>query len=155
MKKERVPFIDSATLHILILAIYMTVFIFTFVYWPVVYLIRRKYTLNAGEGKTLPAGNKWLGWLTSFMILFFFIGFMSSLSKPWEILYGVPPAIKMMLIIPVILCVLLLVLIYQIYKLTIRKEYDLSGKIHFYILTFALLLLLWQLNHWNLLGFKY
>ncbi len=155
MPLERVPFIDSVNLHILVLAIYLTVFILTFVYWPAVYFIRRKYTLNAGERNILPAVNKWLGWLNSFLVLFFFIGFMTALSNPLEIYYGVPPVIKIMLIIPVTLSALLLVFIYQAYKLAISKKYNLSGKVHFYALTFALLLLLWQLNHWNLLGFKY
>jgi hypothetical protein len=155
MPLERVPFIDSGNLHILVLAIYLTVFLLTFVYWPAVFIIRRKYTLNTVERKNLPAVNKWLGWLISFLVLFFFIGLMGSLSNPYEIFYGVPSAIKIMMVIPVILCVLLLASIYQAYKLTIRKGYNLSGKIHFYILTIALLLLLWQLNHWNLLGFKF
>ncbi len=155
MPLERVPGIDSGSLHILILTVYMMVFVFTFFYWPAVHLIRKKYILQAGERKTLPTGNKWLGWATSFLVLFFFMGFIAALRNPFEIFYSVPLVIKMLLVIPVILCVLLVVFTYQAYKLAIRKEYNLSGRIHMYTLVFALLLLLWQFNHWNLLGFKY
>jgi hypothetical protein len=42
------------------------------------------------------------GFTTSFLALVFFIGFIVSLSNPFKIFYGVPPAIRMMLIIPVI-----------------------------------------------------
>jgi hypothetical protein len=155
MPMERLPFIDSGSLHIPVMAIWMLVFLFTFIHWPAVYLIRRKYSLNPGEQQALPALNKWIGWITSVLVLIFIIGLMSSLSKPWELAYGVSPALKTMLIIPLILCLLLPVLIFVTYKLTVSKRFSLSGKIHFYVLTFSLLLFLWQLNHWNLLGFKY
>lgn len=155
MPMERLPFADSTGLHIIILTIYMIIFILTFAYWPSAYLIRRKYTLNQGERKGLTALNKWIGWLTSFLVLIFFIGLISSLSKPWELAYGVSPALKVLLVIPFILCMFLLILLYMVFKLTNRKEFSISGKIHFYALTFSLILLLWQLNHWNLLGFKY
>lgn len=155
MPLERVPLIDSPGLHMLVLTLYMAIFIFTIVFWPVAYLIKRNYTLNAGEPVSLPAVNKWTGWLASILVLVFFTGFAGGLSKPWEIMYGVPYVIKIMLIIPLILCALLVVMIYQAYKLTLRKEFNFFGKIHFYALIISLVLLLWQLNHWNLLGFKY
>ena len=155
MPMERLPFIDSGSLHIMLLAIWMLIFLFTFINWPAVYLIRRKYSLNPGERQTLPAINKWIGWITSVLVLLFIIGLVSSLSKPWELAYGVPPTLKAVLVIPLILCILVPVFIYMVFKLTIRKGFRLSGKIHFYALTFSLLLFLWQLNHWNMLGFKY
>jgi hypothetical protein len=155
MPMERLPFIDSGILHILVMAIWMLVFLLTFIHWPVVYLIRRKYSLNPGEQQDLPAFNKWIGWTTSVLVLLFIIGLMSSLSKPWELAYGVSQTLKVMLGIPLILCLLLPVLIYLAIILTIRKGFSLSGKIHFYALIFSLMLFLWQLNHWNLLGFKY
>lgn len=155
MPMERLPFVDSPGLNIMVMVIYMTAFILTFTYWPLAYLIRRKYTLNQGERKELTVMKKWIGWLTSFLVLIFFIGLISSLSNPWELAYGVSPALKALLVIPIILCLCLLVLLYIIFILTIRKEFNISGKIHFYALTFSLILLLWQLNLWNLLGFKY
>lgn len=155
MPMELVPFADSAGLHIIVLPIYMIVFIITFVFWPSAYLIRRKYTLNPDERLRLTALTKWIGWLTSFLVIIFFIGLISSLSKPWELAYGISPDLKVLLVIPLTLCLFLPVLLYMVFKLTIRKEFNISGKIHFYALTFSLILLLWQLNHWNLLGFKY
>jgi CubicO group peptidase (beta-lactamase class C family) len=155
MPLERVPFMDSVALHILVLVIWILVFILTFMYWPVAYCIRRKYLLNEAERKALPASYKWPGWLSAFLVLFFIMGFAAALSKPWEIMYGVPTVLKGLLLIPVILCFWLILLLFQAYKLTRRKEYSLSGKVHFYTIVLALILLLWQLNHWNLLGFKY
>lgn len=155
MPMERLPFIDSGSLHIVVLAVWMLVFLFTFIHWPLVYLIRRKYSLNPNEQQTLPVFNKWIGWITSLLVLLFIIGLMSSLSKPWELAYGVSPALKIVLVIPLVLCILVPVLIYMVFKLTISKGFRLSGKIHFYVLTFSLLLFLLQLNHWNMLGFKY
>jgi hypothetical protein len=155
MPMERLPVIDSGSLNIAVLAVWMLVFLFTFIHWPAVYLIRKKYSLNPGEQHPLPALNKWTGWITSVLVLIFIIGLMSSLSKPWELAYGVSPGVKTMLVIPLVLCVLWPVLMFLTYKLTVSKGFNLSGKIHFYVLTFSLLLFLWQLNHWNLLGFKY
>lgn len=155
MPLERVPFIDSGTWNILILVIWMLVCILTFIYWPAAYCIRRNYGLKTGERKPIPAGTKWLGWLASLLVLVFFIGLAAALSKPWEIMYGVPQVIKILLIIPFILFVLLIALMVQVYRLIRRKAYGLSGMIHLYALAFALMLLLWQLDHWNLLGFKY
>ena len=155
MPMERLPLIDSGSLHIIVLVIYLMVFLLTFIHWPLVYLIRRKYSINPGEQQGLPAVNKWIGWLTSSLVLIFFIGLISSLSNQWELAYGVSPALKGILVIPLILCILVPVLIYMVFKLTIIRGFSLSGKIHFYALTFSLLLFLCQLNHWNMLGFKY
>lgn len=155
MPLERVPLLDSASLNIPVMIIYMIIFIITLVLWPAVYLIRKKYTLNSGEPGTLPALNKWTGWLSSLMVIVFFTGITSGLSTPWEIIYGVPAIVRTVLVIPLILCVFLVAIIYLASRLKSGNKYNLSGKLHFYALALALILLLWQLNHWNLLGFKY
>lgn len=151
---ERLPFIDSDNLHIIVLAICMMIYLLTFIHWPAVYLIRRKYYLNPGEQQGLPAFNKLIGGLTSSLVLLLFIGLMLSLSKPWESAHGVSPALKAMRGIPMILYLLFPALINTQTKLTIIREFSLSGKINFYTLTFSLLLFFWQLNQWNLLGFN-
>ena len=87
--------------------------------------------------------------------LFFFAGFMAGLSNPWEIAYGVSPALKVMLGIPLTLCVFLPVLIYIAFKLTIHKGIQPFREDTFLRIDLSLLLFLWQLNHWSLLGFKY
>jgi hypothetical protein len=155
MPLERVPFIDSGRLHLPVLVFYLTIFLFTLVHWPLVYFVRRRYNPQPGAGKALPPVVKGLGWSVSFLVLLFFTGFVASLSKPWEILYAVPVALKISLIIPLILCALVLALLYQAYRMTMRPDYSLYGKAHLYALSLALILMLWQLNHWNLLGFRY
>lgn len=155
MPLERVPLIDSAALNLPLLVICTLIFLITFVFWPSAYLLRKQYTLNTGAPGALPAFYKWAGWLSSFLVIIFFTLFASGLNTPWEIAYGIPAVIKISLIIPLILCLLLLVMLVLAYKLASKTGFNLSGKIHFYAITFALILFLWQMNHWNLLGFKY
>jgi CubicO group peptidase (beta-lactamase class C family) len=155
MPLERVPFIDSGRLHLPVLVFYLTVFLFTLVHWPLVYFVRRRYKPQPGAGQALLPGVKGLGWAASFLALLFIVGLAASLSKPWEILYAVPPAVKILLVIPLVLCPLAAVMLYRAFKLTSKAKYGLSGVVHVYALVIALCLFLWQLNHWNLLGFHY
>jgi hypothetical protein len=155
MPLERVPAADSGSLHIFILSIYMLVFLFTLFYWPAAYLIRKNYTVITGETSPLPVRVKRTGWVTSFLVFFFFIGLAVSLGQPWEIVYGVPPAMKWMLVIPLLICHLLLLLLYQLYKIFFRTRVCFSGRLHFIILIVAVVLFIWQLSHWNMIGFRY
>lgn len=155
MPLERLPWTDAVGLHLFLLVSCLIVFVMTLIYWPAAYFIRSKYKPDRGARKSLPANVKWLGLGISFVVFLFFMLVMAGLSNPFEIFYGVPPVIKTALILPLILCLLALISVYQAYKLGRLKGIRPSGKIHFYVLIIALFLLLWQLNHWNFLGFNY
>jgi hypothetical protein len=48
-----------------------------------------------------------------------------------------------------------MVVLYLTYRVWKRKAASLSGKIHYTLLVLVLLASLWQLNHWNMLGFHF
>jgi len=150
---EKIPPVDSMQLHGTLMVISLIVLIITFIYWPLAYFIRREY--KQPMEKHLPWGMKLSGWLASLIFLAFLIAGSTLLSNSNQIVFGLSPAIKFIFVLPLIGAVLTLLLLYLTYRAWNKKAWSLSGKIHYTLLTLVLLISLWQLNHWNLLGFQF
>ncbi|MFN8241618.1 MAG: serine hydrolase domain-containing protein [Bacteroidales bacterium] len=155
MPLERVPVKDTAGFNLMIMLIYMFVFLFTLLYWPLSHLARRNYIQREGTGENLTKGMKWSAWASALLVYIFFIGIIASLGNPMNIVYGVPSLMKAMLFIPLFLCALIVLLIYNAIRLIATGNFKNSGKFHYLLIIVSHLLFLWQLNNWNLLGFKY
>lgn len=85
----------------------------------------------------------------------FIIGLLMALSDPMELMFGVPSALKVFLVFPIISAVLTIgALIYTV--LAWKKKYW-SGcaRLHFTLIVLASLVFIWFLNYWNLFGFHF
>jgi CubicO group peptidase (beta-lactamase class C family) len=155
MPLERVPFSERKGLSVILLTTWLSIFLFTLIYWPVSFFIRRKYILVAGSSKPLTAGVKVLNWSVSLAAVIFVAGFAGSLSDIAAIMQGAPPLMKTVLFLPFLLIVLLPFLVFNAYKASANNKVGISGKVHLWLIIISLLIMLWQLFVWNLLGFKY
>jgi len=150
---EKIPFKDSMKLHGTLMALSILVLIITLLYWPLAYFIRKEY--HQPLEKHLSGGVKFVGWLAAVVFLIFVLALNALMNDPNQIVFGLSPAIRFIFVLPIIGAVLTLVVLYMNYRVWQRRVYNLSGKIHYTLLSLSLLASLWQLNHWNMLGFHF
>jgi CubicO group peptidase (beta-lactamase class C family) len=150
---EKIPFKDSMKLHGTLMALSIIVLVITLLYWPLAYFIRKEY--HQPVGKHLPGGVKVAGWLAALVFLIFVLALSTLMSDPNQIVFGLSPAIRFIFFLPLAGVVLTLVVLYMNYRVWQRRVYNLSGKIHYTLLSLVLLTSLWQLHHWNMLGFHF
>ncbi|HKL37401.1 MAG TPA: hypothetical protein VJ876_00810, partial [Bacteroidales bacterium] len=139
--------------HGTLMALSILVLIITLLYWPLAYFIRKEY--HQPLEKHLSGGVKFVGWLAAVVFLIFVLALNALMNDPNQIVFGLSPAIRFIFVLPIIGAVLTLVVLYMNYRVWQRRVYNLSGKIHYTLLSLSLLASLWQLNHWNMLGFHF
>ncbi len=153
MAFEKIPFIDSMKLHGTLMAISLIIFFVTLIYWPLAYFIRREY--HQPMEKHLPRHVKFFGWLATLVFLVFVVALSTLLSDSNQIVFGLSPVVRGLFVLPLVGGLLTVIVLYLTYRIWKKKAIGLSGKIHCTLLALVLLVSLWQLNHWNMLGFHF
>jgi len=144
---------ETPVFHYSLLVISMILFLSTLI-WPMRSLFRIVCRRKREEKKG-PRSARWLvGGMSAFYLLFV-IGLLMVLSDPMELMFGVPSALKVFLVFPIISAVLTIgVLIYTV--LAWKKKYWTGcARLHFTLIVLASLIFIWFLNYWNLFGFRF
>jgi len=104
----------------------------------------------------IPQSSQLLAGLTSALNLVFLVGLAVAVFKidQWEFVYGVPPVLTVLLVIPLVTTILTVGL--PIFAaLTWESEYwSVIGRFHYSLITLSALAFIPFLRYWNLLGFK-
>jgi len=139
--------------HYSLLAICMILFLST-LSWPASALSK----LLCRSKKEIP-GAPWLVRLIaggmSMLYIFFLIGIFSTGSDPLEFMFGVPSALKILLILPILSALLTIVALFFAYVGWKNKYWTVCGRVHYTLVVLASLFFLWFLAYWNLLGFHF
>jgi len=152
---ERVEGIERPALHLGIVVASLSLFVFTLVGWPAGAFIRRRHGVMPAPDAVLPRAARVLGWCTCLLFVVFATGMTVTLRDTDRLVFGIPASMKALLALPVIgIATSLGALIWTV-KLWNGCRGRLAGRIHYTLLTTAFFALLWQLQHWNLLGFNY
>jgi CubicO group peptidase (beta-lactamase class C family) len=152
---ERVGLTELPVVHRGLGLIAIILFLATVVFWPVTALIRRHYGVKLDPKKRVPLPACILTWSTCFLFVVFVIGLTILMLDPTEIVNGVTSGLKVLLVLPIIAAVLTLgVLVYTVIIWRSRRG-GTCGRICYTIITLMCIVFLWQLNYWNLLGFRY
>jgi hypothetical protein len=77
------------------------------------------------------------------------------LRDPMEIAFGVPPLLRVVLVIGLGGSALTLVGPFLVVRAWLRGEGRVAGRIHHGAVVVAGAAFVWVLDHWNLLGFRY
>jgi hypothetical protein len=139
--------------HYGLVAICMILFLST-LSWPVSALSK----LLCRSKKEIP-GAPWLvrliagGMSTGYII--FLIGMFSTASDPMEFMFGVPSALKFLLILPILSALLTIGALFFAYVGWKNKYWTFCGRVHYTLVVLASLFFLWFLAYWNLLGFHF
>jgi len=139
--------------HYGLVAICMILFLST-LSWPVSALSK----LLCRSKKEIP-GAPWLVRLIaggmSMGYMFFLIGMFSTASDPMEFMFGVPSALKFLLILPILSAFLTIGALFFVYVGWKNKYWTFCGCLHYTLVVLASLFFLWFLAYWNLLGFHF
>ncbi len=127
--------------------------LFTLLYWPFTYLVRRGYYTNQ-TAAALPLGSKWVAWINYLLLFSFYLGLILSISNPTDIVFGISGSLKTVLVLPMICIALTLFMLVWLFRIwTGRHKF--SGKVFYLIISAAAVAALWQLYVWNFIGFNY
>ncbi|MFO8236288.1 MAG: serine hydrolase domain-containing protein [Bacteroidales bacterium] len=150
---EKVALSGKTSFHRNIFIFSLVVYIITLLYWPLAYFIRKEY--NKPISSHLPFRYKFTGWLASFLFVAFLVIFSGVMSDSNQIVFGVPYAAKVALSFSLAGTIATVLIVFFNYKIWASNKYSRWGKIHYTALMVALLLSIWQLSYWNLIGFQY
>lgn len=144
---------ETPGFHYSLLVITMILFLSTLI-WPGGALFR-VVCRRKKEEKKGPRSARWLVGVMSALYLIFVIGLLMVLRDPMELMFGVPSALKVFLVFPIISAVLTIgALIYTVLA-WMRKYWSGCARLHFTLIVLASLIFIWFLNYWNLLGFRF
>ncbi len=150
---EQVGPIELPAFHLALSVFAAVLFLATVVFWPVAALVRRRYGVTLDSETRLPFPALMLTWSTCLLFIVFAIGL--AISFEGIIGRGVPMRLKVLLVLPVLAALLTLGAL--VYTAIIWR----SGKgrtwrrVYYTVITLMCLIVLLQLNYWNLLGFRY
>jgi hypothetical protein len=85
----------------------------------------------------------------------FLIGLLVVFKDPMEIMFGVPLALKILLVLPFLVGAMAIVVLFYVFLSWIKGYWTACARIHYMLIFFAVVGFLWFLYFWNLLGFKF
>jgi len=154
MALEKLSWYQAPVFHYFVLGISLILFL-TALRWPLGALFRKicKKTMETG------AGSKAARWVLGMACLLngvFVIGLAVTHAGGGEqLIYGVPPAFKILLFLPLIAIVLLLVSVVYMIMAWSKKYWSGCARLHYTLIVLACIVFVWFLNYWNMIGFKY
>lgn len=153
---EKIPLISSQKLHFSLFGATLFCFIVTLIYWPLAYLVRRKYNADYMAEYPLSSGIKAIAWLNALIITGFFIGLAIVISGNGEaIVFGMSESVKALLFLPLVSVLLTLMLLFNTFNIWRRGQSGIWSRLWYTLLTVLSVALLWQFWFWNFLGFNY
>lgn len=153
---EKTQLIDLPSLHIGLAAISFTTFIAVVLFWPSSVLVRRRYRIKKDPGTLISPWVRFVTWITCICLIAFVYMFSEILKYPDEMIaFGLLGKIKSLLVFPVVMIFIAGGAAIYTVKIWIVRQVSLWDRVHYTFVTLMFILFLWQLNHWNLLGFNF
>jgi len=155
MAFERIRTKDSLILHVVLALSAILLFLTTAVSWPFAALIRRRHDVKLNRRTGIPRLAYLTAWSASFLFIVVAIILAVGLGDPNAIVFGIPMWIKVILVLSMFST--LLTAGAFIYTVVIWKsgKGSIWGRVYYTAVMLSLSVTIWQLNHWNLLGFRY
>jgi CubicO group peptidase (beta-lactamase class C family) len=150
---RKVAWYEEPGLHFALLIVSALFFLVTLLLWPVEVCLKRWSGAVAHSTWTRLA--RWLAWTICALHLVFIAAIMVVMVNFVEIIYGVPPLLRIALVLPLLATALTTAqLVMNV--LAWRNGYGSTwGRTYYTLLTIILLAFTWWLDYWNLLGFRY
>jgi CubicO group peptidase (beta-lactamase class C family) len=98
---------------------------------------------------------RWLASLVSGAYMLFLAGLVIGMPDPYVLLYGVPPFLVTWLVVPLVGGFLTVVMVVVAALAWRGRFWSVGARLHYSCVAAAAVALLWQLNYWNLLGWKF
>jgi len=142
-------FLDTSGFTLPLAGVCLLFFIGTIIIWLLSYFSGLH---GRAPGNSVPKMSRLARWLAGcfgVLSLFFVAAFLGMMMNP-EIIYGAPPALKPLLLIPIALVVLSVCMAVFTGFALARHYWGVGGRVHYTLLTLAALAFIWWLQYWNL-----
>ncbi len=151
---ERVPALERPGLHLWLLVGSAALFLLTAILWPLGGFYRRRFGVDVPEGRITFFGRLLL-WLPSVLFLAFVVGAGVVLSDSFQIALGNTRIFSMLLWLPVIGGFVTVGAVAYAAVLWLTRTGTSFGRLSYTLVALAFLSFLWQLQTFNLLGWKF
>lgn len=155
---EKLPWYWQTAFQLGLLAGCLLVFLSSALGWPVASFIQRR---RPWEPELLPRLAHWTGWGMSVTFVGFVMVFVTEVYENDVLLYGLTPAARAILLLPLLGAVLTVVTLmlscaaWMGWGSPARHPYwNLRGRMHYTLVALAGVAVVWWLSYWNLHGFR-
>ena len=149
----KLPWYKTPMVHLTILVIILLVFV-SVVRWPLSALAR-KICRSKEEISLAPRSIRWTAGIMVTFFIVFLIGLLLVFKDPFEVMFGVPAALKLLLILPLLAGVMAVVVLFFTLWVWIKGYWTVCARVHYTLVFLAAIAFIWFLHYWNLLGFQY
>ena len=152
---ERIRTEDSPRLHVGFAIAAIMLYFATIISWPFATLIRWRHSVKLDAQTRIPRFAYLITWSACFLFIVVAALLAIGLRDPNAIVFGIPLWIKAVLVL-VILSAIMTAGSF-IYMVIIWKsgKGSIWSRVYYTAVMLAFSVTIWQLNHWNLLGFHY
>jgi CubicO group peptidase (beta-lactamase class C family) len=149
----KLPWYETPMVHYTILGIIFLLFL-SVLKWPLS-AISRRVCGQKGEKNEVPRSPRLLAGGMVTICVIFLIGLLIVFKDPFEIMFGVPVALKFLLVLPFIAGVMAIFVFFYVFLSWVKGYWTACARVHYMLVFFAVVGFLWFLYYWNLLGFKF
>ncbi len=146
-----IPWHSRPGLHAGLFAASVLLIVSALVLWPVLALVRRRRKVATPTGARVA---RWWAAVTGGLYLLFVILLVGALLDYLALEYGASPVLVAALIVGLVATVMTVGAVVHAILAWRNGHWGVTGRIHYALVTLALVTLAWQLNQWNLLGFR-
>ena len=149
---ERVPPRESHRLHAVLLLISLTLLLSTLVLQPLGVFLRWRYGAPLEREHRVPTTARVVLWLAALVFIVFGLGLAMEMGDPLEIVFGLTPALRTVLALPLIGAFVALIALAFAVWLWREQQGKLLSRVAYTAVVVAFFVILWQLAIWRLLG---
>lgn len=150
---ERVPTLESAGLHLSALGGAVVLMLGTLIAWPLTGFFRRRFGVEVPPVR-IPGVGRLLLWLPCLLFVVFIVGLAGVLSDPFQLALGQTGSLRGLLWLPPVAGILALCASVYGLALWLARGGTWVGRLAYSVTALSLLCFLWQLNTFNLLGWR-
>ncbi len=149
---DKLPAVETARFHILLLSTIIIVFLSALLGWPIAYVVRRPRPNHPGAAVVA----RWFAAVTILLFLgSLIVIFVELTGDTYEYAYGVPERIVFLLRLQYLVTALIIGMVVFAVLAWGKSWWSLSARIHYSVIAFAAVTLIPILIYWRLLGFGY
>jgi hypothetical protein len=149
---EKLAWYESAAAQMGTMGSLLLLFFSAVVLWPLGAVIRRLRKRNR-ESNPVWRRTVWEGWVISALNLLFLLVVLLSFGE--ALVFGVPPLIRVILVIPIVTSILSLVTLALTVVVWVRGYGSLVGRLYYSLIALASVLFVLFAGYWNMLGWRF
>jgi uncharacterized membrane protein YidH (DUF202 family) len=149
---KRAEWYETLTFHLALLSLCLLVFLSAIVAWPVKFLIGRRKAMPANSRQWIA---KWVSAAASLLGIAIVLGIAGMFLLDKSISERVPPELYAILALALVMVVVTAVAIIFTLLAWEDKYWGLRERAYYTVVTIAMLVFVWFLSYWNLIGFNF